>query len=283
MHQKLTAIATFCLQMMTVIPLSLFYLEKQVMALAVNPNTPLDILQVREILKKYVESGKCPNIDLLKESLETLPSDSKKTDILKEYANTLDDFTLFHHAARHNDSEVIKVLLSAFKSESRLPTLKEHGTTPLHVTAEHNNVNSVKEILSHLYKKEDHSQLQELRYQTLWTDVRVKRCLLELCTELNQHVLLINVQNHNGQTALHKANSVVEAILEYLTPEQRVTAISVQDLKGSTALHNAAEIDNPEIVRSPLSCLTAGQKFDANKIKNKNGKTALDIACERNK
>ena len=93
------------------------------------------------------------------------------------------------------------------------------------------------------------------------------------------------MQNHDGQTALHKANSehVVEAILEYLTPEQRVIAISVQDLKGSTALHNAAEIGNPEIVRSLLSCLTAGQKFDANKIKNKNGKTALDIACERNK
>ena len=116
-----------------------------------------DELQVRQILTKYVSSGNSQNVDALKKLLKNI-SDSKKADILQDYENphTPNSYTIFHLAASRDDCEIIRVLLSSFKSKSRLPLLKKYKTTPLHTAAKFGCRNCLDAILSHVYLKEDH-------------------------------------------------------------------------------------------------------------------------------
>ena len=153
-----------------------------------------------------------------------------------EKSDAPDSYAIFHLAARCDDSEIIRVLLSSFKSKHRLPILKKCKTTPLNTAAKYGCSNSLDAILSQLYLKEDHIKLVASQYlvdKTHWADGRVKRSTFELCEIPNHHVELISAQDCEGQTALHKAASAEHVVMPvasgYLTCDQNLTAVSIQD------------------------------------------------------
>ena len=204
--------------------------------MALKPKISSDELQVRQILTEFVCSGSSKNIDALKTLLKNF-LDSKKKEILQDYekSDAPDSYTIFHLAARRDDCDIIRVLLSSFESGHRLPILKKYKTTPLHTAAKYGCSNSLDAILSQLYLKEDHIKLVASQYldKTHWADVRVKRSTFELCEIPNQHVELISAQDGEGQTALHKAASAEHVVMPvasgYLTCDQNLTAVSIQD------------------------------------------------------
>ena len=204
--------------------------------MALKPKISSDELQVRQILTEFVCSGSSNNIDALKTLLKNFP-DSKKKEILQDHekSDAPDSYTIFHLAARRDDCEIIRVLLSSFESKHRFPILKKYKTTPLHTAAKYGCSNSLDAILSQLYLKEDHIKLVASLYldKTHWADVRVKRSTFELREIPNQHLELISAQDGEGLTALHKAASAEHVVMPvasgYLTCDQNLTAVSIQD------------------------------------------------------
>lgn len=88
---------------------------------------------------------------------------------------------------------------------------------------------------------------------------------------------VVNVQDKNGQTALHmvcgkQSRSVVESFLQYDNIN-----VNLQDNNGDTVLHIASQNDFSDIV----GLLLQHRKIDVN-LQNTQGLTALHIACNNN-
>jgi ankyrin repeat protein len=182
-----------------------------------------------------------------------------------------DDYTPLHIAAKLNEAQAVMILLD---SGIPIDIKNDRNDTPLHEASCAGSTESVQILLdrgAQVNIQEDDGKTP-LHLAIMGNDIKTIKALLAV------KYIQVDIQDIEFKTALHIAaeQKSTDAIQLLLSKGART---DLKDKNGDTPLHVAAQVDCPEAVSFLLE---KNSKIGAADIKNRNGKTALDEALQKN-
>lgn len=208
-----------------------------------------------------------------------------------EFGTTRNEGTLLHWVAEAPRDKAVEVATALVASGADPAARGAEGTTTLQWAAMKNNVPLMKFLLGKkvdINATDEHGQTA-LHHAVASGNAEAAQFLIENGASLNMPVgpdmrpaaelrgmateWPIYKKGQEGQTALHIAAGMKPDLLKVLV--QKKADLNVVDGKGNTALHvaaNAGQFDNV------LLLIESGARLD---IRNKDGKTALELVTER--
>ncbi|CAD8174575.1 unnamed protein product [Paramecium pentaurelia] len=191
---------------------------------------------------------------------------------------TQKQFTVLHFACLHNNTKLIEITLTYCRDSNLLNQNQmiefinlqnKDGLTPLHMASFKGNLEIIK-LLLQFGANSDIKNITGLSvlHMSVQGD-HIKTCLFWI----NQNIP-IDILDNNHQTPLICASFLgSQLMVNFLIPWGAKLNVQTKD-KGQTALHMATQQGHSRIVRKLLI------KGIDRKIKDKSGKTALDLAIE---
>ena len=222
-------------------------------------------------LETYNGHGYSPfGLGLLKEHKDVCELLLKKEPkLLNKIVDTaLGDYPI-HVASKGGNSEIIKLLLN---KGSYITSKNKEGLSPIHLVTRCGNIRIAKLLIDKLPNVvKDRSKSGQTPLH-----IGVEYNNLQMVSELLKHDTFVNAQDNEKSTPLHVACKRGNIQIVKLLIEKNAF-INIHDKLGLTPLHVAIKNKNPEIVQFLV------QKSNCNlNVKDKNGKTALDMAIEEN-
>ena len=200
---------------------------------------------------------------------ENFSEQMKKLEYSNLDGNNQSGFTPFHHAAKENHIDLVKLLVNS-GCDINAVDADEKQQTPLHKAAMFGHVESIKLLLENKANanQSDKNGCTPLQTALIYGgDIQVVKMLIEK-TDLMK-------ADKNGQNILHTAVKYhqVDAISLILNHEQGMLLISKADKDGFTPLHLAVNLGHLDTVESFLKL-----RIDITKTITK-GKNILHLAA----
>lgn len=201
--------------------------------------------------------------------------------------------TALHVAAAQGDTGMIDILLD---NEAKPETKNNSGNIPLHTAISNIQFDSVKQLLK-LSNREavNNDGLRPLHLlaqaaKTSNTDInKILTLLIGTKNKPAKNPVYLKAVDNDGMTALHHViqsctaeHSVLKAFISRLVKKD-TSIVLIQDAQGNTALHYAAEKGFEQTINSLLAPLDNQTANALKALKNKNNKTAFDIAVSKGK